>query len=162
MARELVDVQRNILRISDAISGGIISLYYRLPTNEERIAFQRASLVRNKGAGGKKQVTFDPNAARQKYGLAILTGFGDDAFTVNGKPVSSDPESQNYLATWKELVGETASDMVAALAVTVFEGMRVAPAEMMEGDELDEFMDELIGDTISDGGEGAEVPLPSS
>lgn len=164
MPRELVDVQHNRLKISDASCGEVIELHYRLPTTEERVAYQRACLLRE----GKK-VRFDANPARLKYGLLILTGFAEGAFAAGGQPISADPAAENYRADWKELVKKTASDLVSALAMVVFEGIRIAgdTPEVDFAGEIEAEADGIEkapveGDTLTAGGEAAEPPLASS
>ena len=141
MPRELVDVSENTLVISDAISGGTVAFRYRLPSTEERVEYRRDCLRKDEE---NDTVVFDADGARQKHGMNILTGIREGDFTAAGTPVSSDPESDHYRPDWKDLVAETASDLVAALAMTVFENVRQATSHPGK----------------AKGGEGARRPLP--
>jgi len=132
--RDLKPTDKNELVVHDAISGTDIVLYYRLPTTSERIAYQRA-LIRKTG----KKVVLRAGEARQEFGLKILTGIREGDFGYDGKTISSDPKSERYRDDWKQLVGETAGDLVEVLALTVFEGARTATAptdfDFDEGEE---------------------------
>jgi len=112
---------QNELRIDDAISGDVITLYYRLPTTEERTKYSRGLFTRE-----RNKVKSTVAEARQKWGKAIMTGFkdGDFARVVDGRKVfySSDPASPDYDPKWKETICTWASDLVEFLALTVFEG----------------------------------------
>jgi len=110
----------NIMRITDAIGGGIVELHYRLPTTEERLEYQRACLVQD-----GDEVRFDPGQARVDFGLLVLTGIRDGDFAADGKPISSNPDSPDYREDWKILLRATASDLLGALGMAVFEGARL-------------------------------------
>jgi hypothetical protein len=115
MARRLFAQNELVLR--DNLSGTDIVLYYTMPTNKQRLAYQNASVVRKNG-----QVENHTTEARQKYGLEILAGFREGDFeNSEGKPISSDPKSENYEAGWKEMVADQASDLVELLAAQVFD-----------------------------------------
>jgi hypothetical protein len=114
------DVENN-LKIIDAISGETITLYYRLPTPEERVLYNKSLVRRN-----RNKLENTSAEANQWFGKKILTGIkdGDFAKRVNGEDVlySSDPQSPAYDPDWKELVCTHASDLVEFLAMTVFGG----------------------------------------
>jgi hypothetical protein len=107
------------MRIQDPVSGSVITLYYRLPSSEERVAYQTAAF---RLEGGERQLRL--GEARLTFGLQLLSGFeiGDFLVMDNGKPVPLDPEVH---PNWKERLGEEAPDLVSYLAQQVFEGMRV-------------------------------------
>jgi len=101
------------LRIQDNISGSELVFYYRMPTTQERIAYQNEGTQRI-----KNKLVFRTGQTRQKFGAKILRGIRKDDFIVekDGKPVdiSSMPD-------WKELIEEHAMDLVELLAAHVFE-----------------------------------------
>jgi len=105
----------------DRISDSKITLYFRMPTTEERIAYQNG-LVTRKG----NKVESHLGATRVKYGAMIMTGFADGAFDIDGpdgKPLrlSSDPVSPYYAEGWKTIIQENAADIIEMLAVHAFE-----------------------------------------
>jgi len=118
--RDLKKSDRNILRIADARSGTEIELYYRTPGTAEEVDYQK-SLVRREN--GKVQECL--HETRLEKGLGLLTGFREGDFGYDGSPISSDESSPLYRADWKDLLRETASDIVTTLAYVVFEGQRV-------------------------------------
>jgi hypothetical protein len=125
--RDLQKSERNTIRVQDAISGSEIELYYRTPTTKEMVEYQRLLVKRVQG-----KTIYDAVNARLTMGLKILTGFREGDFGFDGKPISSDPASPNYREDWKELLAESASDIITAFAFAVFEGVRVNPETDIE------------------------------
>jgi hypothetical protein len=120
--------QRHVLAIQDPISGSVISLYYRRPTSEERVAYQLSAF---RLEGGERR--FCLGETRLKFGLQILTGFGagDFVLTEKGEESALDPARHT---DWKERLAVEAADLVSYLAQQVFEGMRVAASKEAEWD----------------------------
>lgn len=119
MAR-LLGEERHALAIQDPVSGSVITLYYRRPTSEERVAYQLSAY---RLEGGERR--FCLGETRLRFGLEILVGFGEGDFLVreNGVAVPLDPARH---PDWKEQVAKHAPDLVSYLAQQVFEGFRVA------------------------------------
>lgn len=119
MARILGE-ERQAMRVQDPVSGSVITLYYRRPTSEERVAYQLSAY---RLEGGERR--FCLGETRLKFGLEILTGFSEGDFQVreDGQAVALDPARH---PDWRERLAEHASDLVAYLAQQVFEGLRVA------------------------------------
>ena len=117
MARELKRSDNNKLRIADTRSGSEIMLFYRNPTTDEEVSYRDGLFTLQ----GKKTV-YKPYESRLALGQKIVTGFREGDFSVDGKPLSSDPTSPSYYADWKQLLVDTASDLLMALATAVFEG----------------------------------------
>ena len=130
--RDLKQSDRNVLRISDAISGSEIELYYRMPTTSEQVAYQ-SKLVKRQG----KKVVIHAFDTRLEYGLKILTGFREGDFGFDGKPVASDNQSPNFREDWKELLTQSAPDIINAFAMTIFEGARVEQDIDVEYEEVE-------------------------
>jgi hypothetical protein len=119
MGRVLAEEQ-HALAIRDPVSGSVITLNYRRPTSEERVAYQMSAF---RLEGNERR--FCLGETRLKFGLEILTGFGAGDFLVpeDGGPVPLDPGRH---PDWKARLAEHAPDLVSYLAQEVFEGMRVA------------------------------------
>ena len=85
-------------------------LAWRLPSADEYVSYQTARM--------RKTAHF-----QRDHGLAILTGIRDGDFGIDGKPLSSDPESPDYRADWKEALAANpvGLSLVEGLAFTVFE-----------------------------------------
>lgn len=129
--RDLAPGGKNLLKINDAVSGTKIELEYRMPTTQEMVQYQARQVHR---ANGK--VILRPFETRLDYGIKILTGIRDGDFGYEGKPISCNPTSADYKENWKELLKESAADIVTTLAITVFEGARVDTGEIrIEGEE---------------------------
>lgn len=127
----IMDDGVNTLKIWDNISGSELEVQYRTPTTEEYNAFLNESIKRK-----RNKVLFRTAQARLKFGLKILTGIREGDFMVKKKgklvPLVSDPESRGYDPEWKQKMEKHAADIVALLAVHVFEN----PAEAV--DDADE------------------------
>ncbi len=118
MARILGD-ERHALRIQDPVSGSVITLYYRQPTSEERVAYQLSAYQIE---GGERR--FRLGETRLKFGLEILQGFEAGSFLIqeDGRQAPLDPRRHT---DWKDQLCEHAPDLVSYLAQQVFEGLRV-------------------------------------
>jgi hypothetical protein len=137
--RDLKRSENNRLVMTDGVTGEKIVVFYSTPLASQIKAYRQASIKRK----GDKVVmnTFDPAL---KYGLEILTGFEEGAFGYDGKPISADPASPNYREDWKNLLAETAADIVTIVAAVAFDGVKVEKTD--SGIEFE--------------GEGAEEILP--
>jgi len=118
--RDLKQNDQNKITFEDPISGSEVTMFYRLPTTSDRVEFEAASYQRE----GDKMIDNTPQA-RIDSALKILTGFSEGSFGYGGQPISSDPSSPHYREDWKDLIRETASDLLSALSLKVFMGLRV-------------------------------------
>jgi len=116
---------KNSLHIRDPISNQTLTLYFRIPTPEERAGYAIAQFERT-----GKEVKLRTTEARQEYGLKILEGFLEGTFEKtdgDGRRVpafSSDQASPVYVANWKELALKHGAHLIEFLAVYVFDGTR--------------------------------------
>lgn len=120
--RDLTKSDKNQLIIHDGRSGTDIELYYRNPTTQEEVSYQ-SKLFRRQG----KKLLINAYETRVEMGLKIITGFREGDFGIEGKPISSEPQSPAFREDWKELLKENASDIITALAFQIFESARVDP-----------------------------------
>ncbi len=141
--RDLTRSDKNKMVINDARSGSEIELYYRNPTTQEEVEYQ-AKLFKRQG----KKVLINAFSTRLEMGLKILTGFREGDFGIEGKPIASDPQSPNYKENWKDLLKDSAADIITAFSFSVFEGARLDT-----GQEVDF---ELAGETEE------IIPFPKS
>jgi hypothetical protein len=119
MARILGEA-RHTLAIQDPVSGSVVTLHYRGPTSEERVAYQLSAF---RLEGGERR--FCLGETRLKFGLEILTGFEAGDFVIAGAEGETLLDPARH-PDWKERLGAEAPDLVSYLAQQVFEGMRVA------------------------------------
>ncbi len=129
MSRDLAKSERNALTIQDARSGTPVKFFYKTPTAKQEVAYHN-SLYQFKG----NQLRFNATETRINFALEIITGFADDAFTDNGKPISSEKGKPGYREDWKEMLKDTASDLLNLFSLTIFEGSRVG-GEVVAGGE---------------------------
>ena len=156
MPRDLKKADNNKATFMDGVSQSEISLYYRTPTNAERIAFKAATI------GQKKNKIIDHSTEAQlSYGARILTGIQDGDFLFDGKPISSNEDSPDYNPDWKKLVLETAGDLIQSLALLAFSAV-ILQYEGKQDDSSDESgpdMSEIPGlekSEMEPGGESEE------
>jgi len=122
--RDLKRSERNKIVLTGGPAGEKCEVYYSTPTVTQMRLYKQASL-RRKGS----KVVYDSFDPAMKYGLAIITGFSEGAFGYDGVPISSDPASANYREDWKELLAETAVDVIMVVAAVAFDGVRVEAAD---------------------------------
>src|SRR3989304_5326416 len=117
------DVFRKI--VFDSATGQEVELSHRLPTTLEEVEFQRKTFRRrDRKSISPEDIARNLAEIRLDFGLRIVTGFKDGDFGVDGKPISSDPESTNFYPEWKNLLRDKAPRIISALAVGVLEGGR--------------------------------------
>src|SRR5512146_2566834 len=136
--RDLKKSDRNRVVLEDASSGTRIGIYYSTPTATQVKAYRQQSIRRK----GNKVVldSFDPAL---KFGLEIITGFDERAFGYDGSPISSDPASPAYRSDWKELLKETAADIVTMVAHLAFDGVKAGNGDAgieFEGEAAEEIL----------------------
>lgn len=131
--RDLSTTAINTIEITDGLTGDVHEIFYRVPTNEERAAYMNGAVQRK---GKKIMARLFEN--RLKFGERIITGFTKGTLGVDGKAFSSDADDPDYRADWKSLLIENAADIVAAVAVSVFEGTGIQNQPDLEVDPLDE------------------------
>ena len=111
MPRVLSRTAQNTLILNDALSGGEITLHYRMPSTEERTQYVNA-LVRREGG----KLLNDTCKVQVDYGMKILTGFRDgDLEREPGVPLKTSD------GDWRELFQDLAGDLAAVLAAVVFD-----------------------------------------
>lgn len=110
---------RHHMAIQDPVSGSAITLYFRRPTSEERVAYQLSVFHLE---GGDRRLRL--SETRLRFGLDILVGFevGDFIIQAEGDSEPLDPERH---PDWKEHLAQHAPDLVSYLGQQVFEGLRV-------------------------------------
>ncbi len=101
--------------------------YYRRPTTEEIIAYNSRLFQKRNG-----KVINNVVPTRIEMGSKILTGVQDGVFTVNGKPISSDPSSPDFYSDWKNLLKGALSGTIANFAFRVFEAVSEAQLDQEE------------------------------
>lgn len=133
MARLLSDKPCEIT-FQDRISNSKLTLFYRLPTTEERVKYSN-SLIQRTG----DKVENKASETRLKYGVRILLGVSDGSFETEKGPLSSDQKSPHYDPAWKSFLQKYAADVVEMLAIVVFESSvtSAAPEEPAADDDDD-------------------------
>jgi hypothetical protein len=102
-------------------TGEEMHLDWRLPTTAEIRAYT-SDFYR---AASEKE-TKDPDFPLS-YGLAVLIGIRDNEWGIEGKPVSSNPDSPDYRSDWKEALAKNdlARIIITGLAAVAFGGARL-------------------------------------
>ncbi len=117
------------LTFDDRISGDKITVFYRMPTSQERVKYANGYVTRQ----GNKIVS-SLGELRMKAGAAVLVGFKKGAFSVPGKGlISAEPTDPNFDPEWKKIVIKYAPDVVEMTAIHAFESSLIrsaGPAEI--------------------------------
>lgn len=133
--------------------------YVRDPSTKQRVKYM-ASQARKQL--GKIQDKYEQLfAAKFISGCEIITGFpeffplpdgtdkekiSEPQFEIDGKPISSDPKSDNYREDWKELILPKFFNQIIYLASEKYEGINVQDKAKefkdAEDDEIQEMDDE--------------------
>ena len=128
---------RNVLTIYDKLSNQEIDLYYEMPDNAMRIQFSNAM---SKRKGGRIVIPKNILEIQAGFGARLLTGFKTGAFTLKGKPISSDASEDSYYSDWKKLLVKARGDLCAKLAQTVF-GAVDLPSQDIEYEAIEDLED---------------------
>lgn len=112
---------KNVIEITDGISGDVHEIHVRKPTSKEIALFQ-AKLFERKG----KKIINRAHATRLEFGSEIITGFKPGTLGINGVAISPVASDAGYREDWKDLLVQNAPDIVAAVAQQVFEGTGAA------------------------------------
>ena len=131
MPRDLGN-KNNKAIIKDGISGSEIELTYRTPRSSELQGYYSQSIKRH---GGK--TISNAVAARVAFAGVILTGIRDGDFAINDKPLSSNPESPDHDAEWKNKVAECAPDILDTFILSVFDQSRMSQMNESEAEDKD-------------------------
>lgn len=125
---------KNVIEINDGASGDVHEIYYRMPTNEERAAYQN-SVFAVKGRKVKARIFEN----RLKFGARVITGFRKGTLGIDGKPFACEENDPDYRADWKDQLVRNAGDIVTSVGAFVFEGTgRQSEDVDLEAPPLDE------------------------
>ena len=131
---------RNVMEIHCKLAGKTFELYYRMPTNAERMAYDNA-MTKRKGAQIK--IAKDWQIIQAKVGRALVTGFRRGDFAVSGKVIASEQSDPDYYADWKNLLFQKRPDLLTHLCRAIFSATS-EPADVDLDDD-----DDVVG-TIED------------
>jgi len=120
--------ERQAMAIQDPVSGSVITLYFRPPTSEERVAYQLAAFHLEQG-----ERRYRLGETRLRFGAEILQGFAPGAFLVH-EDGGTAPLDQERHPDWKARLAAQAPDLVSYLGQQVFEGWRVVGRGEPEGE----------------------------
>jgi len=97
--RELKATKNNLILIQDNISGAKIGFLYDTVKTSERLAYQSESIKIFENSSEVERIQ-KFSEFRLDFVLNKITGFTDGSFSVDGKAISSDPNSENYYSDW--------------------------------------------------------------
>lgn len=145
-----LNAQRNVAEITDPVSGDVHEIYFRPPTNSERIKYQAAFIKRS---GRKVKVRVDGFMVHIQHGIQLITGFKKGTFGFDGKVFAADPDDADFRDDWREILEKHCPEIVAAVARCAFASARSKGDGDQEMVEFETF--EELG-----GKEEAGDPLP--
>lgn len=115
----------------DRGSGVAVEFHYRLPTNQERIAYQQAAVRRT-----RKRVVVRPEAAALEHVVPLLEGFRfpyqdeDPDSTIRWENpqgqlvvLSCRASEPGYREDWRDILRQAVPHMLATLGLGIFGGV---------------------------------------
>jgi hypothetical protein len=158
MPRDVSEINHE-LEVFDKVCGEKMVLFYRMPTNDERVAHQEAT-IRRKG----RKVLVKKNQFNEQVlmGTKVITGFKKGAFAFKKQLFSSDENDSAYAQDWRDKVVLGASDILAVLGRHVINSVDADNEDLFE--EVEDFgQDPLQPSTpTSTGAEASSTPPPSA
>ena len=94
-------------------------MLYAMPSTAQRVAFETSAYSR------EGDTLIDESAsARIDAAIGIVTGWEPAGYfvDVDGKAISTNPASPDYREDWRDLLKETASDILDVVGRIVFQG----------------------------------------
>lgn len=110
MPRELKISEQNELVIFDSLTGEKIKFFYKTPTTDNKIAYQSAVMNSLTKKGGMEDVF----KIQLEWAKKFITGFEPGYFFVDGVELTT------ATPAWKEIIAETAGDLLIAFAKYLF------------------------------------------
>lgn len=112
-----INAPRNIAEIVDATSGDVHEIYYRMPSNSERVRYANSRIRRK---GNKVQIRSDGFVLDLEFGEPLVTGFKKGTLGFDGEVFSSEPSDPEYRKDWKKLLVKHCPELVVAVARVAF------------------------------------------
>ncbi|GAB6035445.1 hypothetical protein JCM15519_38770 [Fundidesulfovibrio butyratiphilus] len=148
---------RQVLEMID-LAGEEYKLYYRLPTNPQRMAFSASLYTKS---GKKTVIKSNIFAEEAALGKKLVTGFSESYFMDGDDFISSNPSEAHYRANWKDLLAAARPSDLAAVARAA-----LRPSQVSAGDEDEiDLLAGAEGEADADAEEATEetdAPLSSS
>lgn len=115
--RDLTTSEKNEILIFDKLGGTNIIFYHRTVIASDRLSYKSLT-IEKLNAGVKME-----EIAEQQldFILEFITGVSEGAFSINNKPISSDPKSKKYYEGWKSVIREKASDLLETVKTVLFD-----------------------------------------
>jgi hypothetical protein len=112
------------LLVDDKQGGEPFELYYTRPTTTQTIDYNRDvyGLERTDPKRPTPVLHYD---AMLEHALALIVGWSDNAFGIDGQPFSAEPTSPHYREDWRDILRETQADILLSMAAQVFAGSQV-------------------------------------
>lgn len=142
--------ERNVMEITCKLSGKTFELYYRMPENAERLAYDNAI---SKRKGAQIKIAKDWMLTQAKMGSRLCIGFRKGDFSMAGKIIATESTDPDYYADWKNLLYRVRPDLLAHLARTIFGAI-----SEKQPDELDDEDDEGVIEKLDDPDFGFDEP----
>jgi len=117
--RDLKASDKNEITIFDKQSGTQIKFFYKTPLTTDRIEYK--SKLTKTAIENKNDINTAMAKVQLEFAEKFIVGFDEKTFGVDGKPISSNPESENYFAEWKKYLMDNAADLLFTFIDVVFD-----------------------------------------
>jgi len=117
MARDIAASEKEEVGIYDQLSGSKIIFYYKTVETSDHLKYRGKVLKLLTATQDTKEVQL----FQIDNILEFITGFSEESFERNGKPISSDPQKKNYYEGWKGMLKEKCGDLLLTANSVLFE-----------------------------------------
>ena len=108
--------ERNLITIFDAQTGKQVQFITNVIETDEHINY-RSELI---DVISKKKDAGEVYRFKLRWAEKIITGIQGDYFTIEGKPISSDKNVENYFAEWFAIIKRKRPDLLWKIVDHVF------------------------------------------
>lgn len=120
-----LNAEKKIVTILDAQSGEQIGFIIKVIKSDDQIKYRSETV----DILTKKKNPADLYDLKTRWGEKIILGIQNEYFSVDGKPISTEKEKENYYAGWFTLLKENRIDLVWKVVDYAFGEMNVVVKE---------------------------------
>ena len=114
--RDLAESDKNEISVFDISTQQKVTYYHKTIKTDDHLAFNSLTF---KKAQETTNIT-EIQQAQIDFLLNYITGFEEDYFCINGKPISSDKDNKNYNPGWKGILRDAVGDQLLSIMEILF------------------------------------------
>jgi hypothetical protein len=121
MALELELGKDQVLAIKDINNDTVLHFIFDEPDSDEIIKYRSAITKKSVEAALGNKTNEDVQWVQTEFGLKKIKGLAEGDLTIKGKPVSTDPKSENYYSEWREILKKNFAYLIIRFTEQIFE-----------------------------------------